>query len=331
MVKRFDLIVVLALLVTLAAGCGSSSDKKGKSSADTYKVGILMPVDAFTPVVEGFKAGMAEKGYVEGKNVTYVYEGIIGDSSVSVLAEHTQPFIDEKVDVILAGGTPAALACQQAAGDIPTIFVLVTDPVGAGLVADWGAPGGHLTGLSDAKSEPKRLEYLSLLAPDVKRVYVPYNPDNQAGVKSLEWTQDVAQSLNLELVTPQVRTPEEVMQAITDTPEDIDAVFILSDVTLFGADYDAAWAALAEARQIPLAYPSGTGDGVAVINYGPDTVLSGEQASDMVDLVLRGTTPAQLPTQQIEFALTVNLVAAERYGIAMPDHLLRLAHTVIRE
>ena len=327
--KRVYGIIVLALLTAMIAGCGGDDDKK--TDEKVYKVGILSPIGLFDAAVESFKASMTERGYVEGENITYVYEGAVNSMDIPTLAEHVKPLIDAKVDVIMVGTTPGALACQQATSEVPVVFTIVTDPIGAGLVAEWRAPGGNLTGLSDANVEPKQLENLLRIVPTIKRLYVPYNDESQAAVTSFANLQETAQALNVELVAPIVKSPEDVMQAITDAPEDIDGVFILGDVTMFGPELEVAWGELAEERGIPVTYPTGAGMDVSIMSYGIDLVSVGQQTAAMVDEVLRGADPATLPVRQLEFALTVNLVVAERYGIEVPDEVLRLANNVIRE
>ncbi|MBI5957914.1 MAG: hypothetical protein HY866_04210, partial [Chloroflexi bacterium] len=110
--RRLYLAVVFILLVVLVTGCGGDK-KEDASDSKMVKVGILNPIPVFDPAVDGFKERMAELGYIEGKNVTYVYQGAIGSTEVSVLAEHAKTMVDEGVDILMVGATPGALAAQQ--------------------------------------------------------------------------------------------------------------------------------------------------------------------------------------------------------------------------
>jgi putative ABC transport system substrate-binding protein len=327
--KRVYWLIVLVLLATLVAGCGDN--KKDDAETKMVKVGILNPIPVFDPAVDGFKERMAELGYIEGKNVTYLYNGAVGSTDVPALAEEAKKLVDGGADILMVGATPGALAAQQVTSTVPIVFSIVTDPVGAGLVKELIKPGTNLTGLSDARAEVKRLDYLTTIDPTIKKVYVPYDANNPAAVTALGWTQEAADALNVELVTPVVSTPDDVQQAIANMPDDVDAVFILPDMLLLRDEFTPLWGEISQARQLPVVYPTGGGTGVAVMTYGVDVFLSGRQTADMVVEILRGATVSETPVRQLEFSLTVDLVAAKRYGIEIPDDLVRFANTVIRE
>lgn len=322
----FRVALALALLALLVAACGGDEDDN-KAVQQSFKVGILNPIELFNPSVEGFKAGMAALGYVEGQNVTYVYDGPIGNFDEG-LQSYASTLIEQKVDLIFSITTPATLAAQKVAGNTPIIFTLVTDPVGAGFAESWAHPGGNLTGVSDANPDSRRLQLLKQVLPAMKRVYLPLDTNIQAVQSALADVQSVVDELGIELVLREVHTPDEVRQAMAEIPDDVDAVIVLPDVTT--NEFAAEFAAVTMARGIPFSTPTIPHTENVLLSYGVDFYPAGEQAARLAVQVLRGTKPGDLPVESLEFALMVNLQAAEALGVTVPDAILMQADTIIR-
>ncbi len=322
----FRTAFALALLALVVAACGGDDDGR-KAAQPSFKVGILNPIELFNPSVEGFKAGMTALGYVEGQNVTYVYDGPIGNFDEG-LQSYASTLVEQKVDLIFSITTPATVAAQQVAGDTPIIFTLVTDPVGAGFAESWAHPGGNLTGVSDANPDSRRLQLLKQVLPDMKRVYLPLDTNIQAVQSALADVQSVVDDLGVELVLREVHTSAEVRQAMTEIPDDVDAVIILPDVTT--NEFAAEFAAVTMARGIPFSTPTTPHTENVLLSYGVDFYPAGEQAARLAAQVLRGTKPGDLPVESLEFALMVNLQAAEALGVTVPDAILMQADTIIR-
>ncbi|GAB4424550.1 MAG: ABC transporter substrate-binding protein [Anaerolineae bacterium] len=322
----FRAALALAVLALLIAGCGSDDGNK-KAAQQSFKVGILNPIELFNPSVEGFKAGMAALGYVEGQNITYVYDGPIGNFDEG-LESYARTLVEQKVDLIFTITTPATLAAQKVAGSTPIVFTLVTDPVGAGFAESWAHPGGNLTGVSDANPDSRRLQLLKQVLPDMKRVYLPLDTDIQAVQSALADAQSVTDELGIELILREVHTPDEVRQAIAEIPDDVDAVIVLPDVTT--NEFAAEFAAESMARGIPFSTPTIPQTDNVLLSYGVDFYPAGEQAARLASQVLRGTKPGDLPVESLEFALMVNLEAAAALGVNVPDAILMQADTIIR-
>ncbi len=316
---------IAALVVLLGMAACSSND--GKKATTSFKVGILNPIELFDPSVEGFKAGMTALGYVEGQNITYVYDGPIGNFDEG-LQSYARQLAERKADLIFTITTPATLAAQQATSDIPIVFTLVTDPVGAGFAESWAHPGRNLTGISDANPDSRRLQLLKQMLPAMKRVYLPLDTDIQAVQSALQDVQSAADQLGVELVLREVHTPDEVRQAMTEIPADVDAVIILPDVTT--NEFVAEFATVTMARGLPFSTPTTPHTENVLLSYGVDFYPAGEQAARLAAQVLRGTRPGDLPVESLEFALMVNLQAAEALGITVPDSILMQADTIIR-
>lgn len=325
--KLVTLVLCVVMGGTLVA-CGPAQPK-------TVTIGIVNLLPMMDTIVEGFKTGMVELGYSEEQSVTYVYAEVPGDFEMDKIVGATQELMKEDVDLILAITTPGSLAVQKAVEgtDTPVIFVAVTDPVAVGLVQDWIHPGGNITGVTTAAkgavNEGRRLEWLTKMLPNVKRVYIPHNPDDGAVKTSLAVVRDAASALGIELVLRETRTAEEALNAINETPKDVDALFLLPDSVVTSVFEDALSVLLG--RRLPVSTPNSLGPNLgALMSYGSEFPAMGKQASRLAGQILEGTNPADLPVEAPEFFLTINLRTAKAIGLEIPDEILNQADTVIR-
>lgn len=321
--SRLSLLLVFAFCISIASILSACTSAQ---TPQTFVIGVANPVPIMDPVLEGFKAGMADLGYTEGENVTYLYEGPVGRDGLNGVI---QGFVDQDVDLILAITTPAAQEALTLAADknIPVIFVPVTDPIEANLVSDLRHPEGNITGITTGGSDPKRLEWLVKIAPDVKRVYLPYNPEDKSPVAALEQLRTAAGTLGIELVLQETSDADAVAQAIENIPDDVDAIFIGPD-SLVGS-LSADWINAAIERKLPL-----TGSSVShveagmLFSYSYDTVAAGKQAARLADKVLKGNKTTDLPVETSEFFLSINQKTAEAIGLEIPDEILQQAGTI---
>lgn len=317
--RLISLFIILALLL---AACGGDDEEKTTS----YTVGILNPLDIFEPGVEGFKAGMANAGYVEDDNVTYIYAG--PQMTPETRVEAAQALVDADVDLIFTIATPGAQAVQSVTTEIPIIFTLVTDPIGAGLVESWSAPGGNITGISDSNPDPRRLQLLVQVDPSIERIYVPHDPSIQAVQVVLASVIEAAEALDIEIVTEGLSTDEAILAAIDNMPDDIDAVFMLPDITM--SAFSDEWGVAAVARQLPFSPGSGTNMENVLMTFGVEFFPAGKQAARLAFQVLNGSPVEALPVEVLDFSLTINLVTAEAIGLEIPDAIVNLADIIIR-
>jgi putative ABC transport system substrate-binding protein len=321
---KYSTILIIIFIITglLLTACGGDQDK-------TYTIGVVNLTPVLEDTVASFKKSMTELGYTEGENITYIYEG--PTSSIDKLDPVAQGLVAADVDLILSITTPATQAAQRATAgaDIPVVFVPVTDPVGAGLVDSLRQPGGNITGITFGVQEARRLEWLMQIAPTVEQIYAPYNPDDPAPVSALETVREAAAKLGVELITREARNPEEVTAAVENIPEEADAIFLLPD-SLIGTRVPDL---MKTAIELQLPTSGASFDAVknnTLIGYGPDPSRSGKQAARLVDRILRGVKPADLPVETAEFYLAINLKVAEAIGLDIPDEILRQADTIIR-
>ena len=313
----------IATIVTLfvLAGCGSAPK--------TYSIGVISITPVLEPVLRGFKAGMAEAGYVEGRNVTYVYDGPTG--SLEALGPVATNLSGQDVDLILSLGTPPTMHAKQAieGTDIPVVFGPVNDPVASGLVDSLVRPGGNLTGIQARGFIPKNLEWLLMTAPQVKRVFVPHNPNDRSSVLGLQDLERAAEELGVELVVQQAGTPEEMSAVSKAVPADVDAIFVLPDSLAVTHIKDFVHVAIE--RNLPV---SSVGqaqvEAGALMSYGVDFVEIGRQAATLATKIFEGAAPSDLPVETAEFFFTVNLRTAAAIGLNISNETLRTANHVVR-
>lgn len=322
--KTFYLIFLIAATSSfLLSACGTPSQKK------IYKIGVVNLAAAFDPILDGFKTGMEEAGYKEGQNVTYIYNGPAANpDALNAIIEDLK---SEKVDLVLTFGTLASLRAKESltGTDIPVIFGPMTDPVASGMVADVLKPGGNITGIQTGNPTPKRLEWLLKIDPNIKRIDVFNNPNDNSSVQALTALTQIAPMFNVDLVTANAGTPDEITAALGTTPDDIDAIFILASAT-FEANID-KFVNVANKQKLPLAAPATANvrQG-ALTSFGHDNIPLGQQASRLADQVLRGVSPADLPIESADLFVSINLKIAEIIGLEIPDEIICQANMIIR-
>jgi putative ABC transport system substrate-binding protein len=318
--NRWTMPAWVIAFVLLLLACG------GGQTQETFTIGVINLAPGLDDVVEGFKEGMTELGYIEGENIAYIYEG--ATDRIDKLDSVAQGLVAADVDLILSVTTPATQAAQRATADtdIPVVFVPVTDPVGAGLVDSLRQPGGNITGVTFGVQEARRLEWLIQVAPTIEQIYIPYNPEDRSAVLALEMVREAAAALDVELITREARNDEEVMAAIENIPEEADAIFLLPDSLLGGR------ANKFVELQLPTsaANPNDLTDHGVLTSYGIEQMSAGKQAARLADQILQGIKPADLPVETAEFYLAINLKTAEAIGLDIPDEILLQADIIIR-
>ena len=323
-IKAFYLISVTALITSvLLSACGTSSQK------DSYKIGVVNLAPPLEPILEGFKDGMDEAGYIEGLNVTYIYDGPAANpDALDGVMENLK---NENVNLVLTFGTLATLTAKEslAGTNIPIVFGPVTDPVASGIVTGVLNPGGNITGIQTGNPTPKRLEWLLKIAPEIKRLYTFNNPDDNSSVQALAALTQTARMFNVELVIRDTSTPEEITVALNEMPDGIDAIFL--PASAFFEKNNDQFVKFANEHNLPLAAPATANvrDG-ALVSFGHDNIPLGQQASHLADQILRGIKPADLPIESADLFLSINLKTAEIIGLSIPDEIIRQANIIVR-
>lgn len=277
---------------------------------------------------DGVRDELAANGYEVGRNLRFEYESAQGNPTTA--AQIARKLVGDEPDVIVPISTPSAQAVVAVTKDIPVVFTAVTDPVGAKLVADAEKPGGNVTGVTDLSPIRKHLELIQEITPDVKRIGVPYNPGEANSLSLLELLKAEAGPLGLEIVEAPATRSSDVLSAAQSLVGKADAMYIPTDNTIVSA-LEAVIRVGAE-NKIPV-YAADT-DSVprgAMAALGFNYYDVGRQTGRIVLRVLKGEKPGDIPVEGIETTeLFVNVSAAERMGVTVPEAVLDRAKEVVK-
>jgi putative ABC transport system substrate-binding protein len=278
--------------------------------------------------ITAFVQGLEKLGWTDGRNLRIDYRWGLGDSDQ--LRRSAAELVAFAPDVILAGGTPALVALQQASGTLPIVFANVTDPVALGLVTSLARPGGNATGFMNVEFglSGKLLELLKQIAPMVTRVAVLRNP--VSGIGQVGAIRAVAPSFGVELTPVGDRNADEIERGITAFARGPTDGLITTSQGQTQAQRDLI-IALAARHRLPAVYPFSrfVTDG-GLMSFGTDQAEPYRLAAGYVDRILRGEKPADLPVQApTRHELVINLKAAKALGLTVPNTLLVSADEVI--
>jgi putative ABC transport system substrate-binding protein len=326
-VKALWTIVALALL---AAPLAADAQRAGR----TPRVGVLYvgTLQGVNRCDEGFRQGLAEIGYVEGKSIALEIRAAEG--KFERLSELAAELIRLKVDVIFAPSTVAAQSAKHAKGTTPIVFAGAADPIGSGLIERLGRPGGNLTGLSLIAGPEIAGKYLELLreaVPRVSRMAVVWNPDSPAHTPLVKEMEVAARALGVEMHPLAVRKADEFDGAFTAMVQRrVGALVILADPVSLSHRVEIA--ELASKHRLPAMY--GLREHVeagGLMSYGVDLRYNCRRAATFVDKILKGAKPATLPVEQpTKFELVINLKAAKALGLTLPESLRLRVDDVIQ-
>jgi putative tryptophan/tyrosine transport system substrate-binding protein len=284
---------------------------------------------AQAPWTAAFVQRLRELGWVDGRTIAIEYRW--ADARNERAAEIAAEFARRKVDVILTSGTANVVAAKQATSTIPIVFAAAADPVGTGLVASLAKPGGNVTGLSVQQPDVagKRLDLLREVVPGLRRLAIMVNVGASGAVADMGEVQAVAKKLGLEIVLLQIRRSEDIAPLFEGLEARVDALYIASDPLI--TTNRLRINVLALGARLPTMH--GIREHVedaGLMSYGTNFPDLFRRAGDMVDKILRGAKPGDIPVEQpIKFDLIINLITAKALRIAIPPTLLARADEVI--
>lgn len=282
-------------------------------------------------LVDAFRQGLRDLGYIEGQNILIEYRRAYGkhDQLPALVAD----LVHQKVDVIFTANTPAALAAKKSTSSIPIVIVSLSDPVEAGVVNSLARPGGNITGLTRFSSElsGKRLELLKEAFPKISLVAVLWNPEIPGPSLAFKETQAAAKALDVQLQSLEVREATDFDQALSAiTKKKSGALMVLGDaLTILQRPKILEFAAKS---RLPAIYdrPDDVNEG-GLMFYGVNEPELFRRAATYVDKILKGTKPADLPVEQpTKFELVINLKTAKQIGVKIPSSVLARADRVIK-
>jgi len=293
------------------------------------RIGLLgADATVWRPWTTAFVARLRELGWIEGETIAIDYRWAQGRSDR--VSEITAEFLRRNVDVIVTYGSAAAVV-KQATTTIPIVFAVAFDPVSGGLVATLARPGGNVTGMSIQQPDlvSKRLELLREVIPQLRRLAIMANAGYAAPMLEAERVRAAAHALDLEAARLEIWRPEEITPAFEAIRGKADALYVVSDALI--AANRARIITLALSARLPtiLSYGDYVEAG-GLMSYGPNFTDLFRRAADMVDKILRGTRPGDIPVEQsTKFDLVVNLKTAKALDLTIPQTVLARADEVI--
>ena len=317
-------------LGALAGGLLAARAAEAQQTGKVYRIGMLerTPATINAANLDGFRQGLRELGYVEGKNLVIEYRSADGhDERFPALATE---LVRLKPDLILTRGTPAALAAKNATVTIPVVILGIGDPVRQGVVASLAHPGGNITGLSAVVTElyAKRVQLLRDLIPRAARIAALFNMSNPAIPPQWKEVEMAARSLGLQSQLLDVRKPEDLAPAFEAAIRHrADALIVgLETLTLTKQHVVVD---LAARHRLPAMYASTEFAG-GLVAYGVHYPDQYRLAASFADKIFKGAKPADLPVEQpTKFELVINMRTAKTLGLTVPPSVLGRADEVI--
>ena len=326
MVRCVALVVLLVSSGLLLGGAGPTQKR-----AQPFRIGALTTSWGPTPVIVALRDGLLALGYREGEQFELGVRFTQGN--LAELPAAARELVQYGVDLIFADGEESGKAAQMATSQIPIVFFAGgSDLPRSGLIQSFARPGGNITGVANLRIElgPKRLQVFKDLIPALQRVLLPYDAADATTVAALQEYRDAARRLGIELVEQAVRTEEEAQATLAAVRKgEIDGILSQDTTTLNIGGF----VLKATARQaIPSMFPSvWWAEQGGLASYGPDLYDSGRQVVRLVDKILKGAKPAELPVEvnnKIEFV--INLKTAQTLGLTIAPEVLFQADRLIR-
>jgi putative ABC transport system substrate-binding protein len=302
-----------------------------QQAGKVYRIGVLSlgPPSTFAPLMDAFRQGMREIGYVEGRH--YVLEMQNAAGKPVDLPAVARALVARKVDLILIGAGVALKAAASATKTIPIVFAGVTAPVQPGIAASFARPGGNVTGLSGAQMEGlsgKWIEFVRAIVPGLSRIFVVMNPGSQSALA--QEIEVAAKDLGIAFWRVPVTEAEDFDRAIAPLPvRRGDGLIVFSESPLWARR--ARIAELVARKKLPAIYVlKAYVEAGGLMSYGPDYEDAFRRAAIYVDKIFRGTKPGDLPIERPnKLQLVINLKTAKALNLTIPPSLLLLADQVI--
>src|SRR6266516_2299827 len=284
---------------------------------------------AMSQWVAAFVQRLRELGWIEGRTVAFEYRWAEGRSER--FAEIAAEFVRLKVDIIVTYATPPVVAAKQATAVIPIVSAVMGDPVGTGLVASLARPGGNVTGLSVMTHDlaGKRLELLREVVNGLRRLAFLGNVGNPITALEMGEVQTATRTIGLHLVTLEIRRPEDIVPAFETLKSDAQALYVAGDPLVLANRVRINTLALI--ARLPAFYNERAYvEAGGLMSYGVNWPDLFRRTAELVDKILRGAKPGNIPVEQpTKFDLVINLTTAKALGLEVPPTLLARADEVI--
>lgn len=311
-------MMTVALAAAMMTGCGNTAG----GSSDSYTIGISQFAvhGSLDNCREGFLAGLAEEGIVEGENLKVEYVNAQAEPATAAMTADN--FVSKKVNMICAIATPSATTAYNSTlnSDIPVIYTAVSDPVAAGLANEDGSSVGNITGTCDALAVDAQLQMIREILPDAKTIGIIYTTSEANSISTVAQYEEAAGNYGFEIVTTGVTAMSEVSLAAADMVKKVDCITNLTDNTVVSA----LQTVLEEANKAGIPVFGSEVEQVkagCVASMGLEYYELGKQTGKMAAMVLKGEAKASdMEFETIsEPSLYVNFAAADKIGLTLPE------------
>jgi len=308
---------------------------RAQQSTRARRIGVLMPFEnendqQVRDLWPAFKQRLAELGWVEGRNIQFDVHFTTQNSDR--IRAGAAEIAASGPELIYVWSNPGLAAMKQATQTIPVVFVLVSDPVGSGLVANLARPGGNITGFQNFETDigGKWLELLKEAAPGVRRVGVLYNQNIPANVEFLRTAQTQSSLVGVTVTPAELHDVADIERVVTEFAQESDSGLIVTPNPLNASNTEVI-IGLAARLRLPAIYPFRLNPQKGgLMSYGFDTIEQQRGAATYVDRVLKGEKPADLPVQApSKYQMVINLKTAKALGLNVPPQLQQRADEVI--
>ena len=324
MSKKVMLLSLCAILLAVVHPAEAQQPK-------VYRVGVLLPGEAWYEIIDGLRAGLKELGLEEGKQFVLEIRDTKGDTKVAEAAARNLE--EEKVNLIYATRSSVTIAAKQATAAIPIVFCAGSDPVVLVLVESFAKPGGRLTGVYEPATDltAKRLEILKEILPKLRRIVGFYDPRNPVAAESAKLAREAARRMGVEFVERHFASVEELQAGVRAIRTGkVDAFFQLSDSMV--VNQAQLIIDTARAQRLPTMFLDQSTvikGGLASYNVSHHEV--GRLSAKYVQRILAGVKPKDMPVQGVDkIALIINLKTAKQIGLTIPPNVLARADKVIK-
>jgi putative ABC transport system substrate-binding protein len=318
-------ILVIALTLGLSGGAASAQQPK------VYRVGVLVPGEAWYEVIDGLRVGLKQLGLEEGKQFNLSIRDWKGDAKAA--EEAARKFEQEKVNLIYTTSTNSTIAARRATAEIPIIFCAGTDPVVVGLVDSFAKPGGRLTGVYSLTTDltGKRLEILKEIVPKLRRVVTFYDPRRATTIESAKQAREAAGQMGIQLIERHFASVEE-LQAVVRALKVGEADAYLAMAEPMAVNQSQLIIDTAKAKRLPTMHnflSEVLKGGLASYNVNLHEV--GRVSAKYVQRILTGVKPQDLPVEGIDkISLVINLKTAKDIGLTVAPNVLYRADRIIK-
>jgi putative ABC transport system substrate-binding protein len=318
------------LLVVLGASALAWPLASVAQQARLYRLGVLSTTTAANaPIVRAFTQGMEKLGWIDGKNISIEHR--YAEGNVDRLPALAADLVQRKVDVIVTLSGTGTLAAIRVAGAIPIVFVTLADPVGMGFVMSRARPGGNITGITGIGSEliARRLQLLKETIHKISRIAVIITGEPTDMLQFAE-VQRAAEAFGIEVLSIKVRDRDDLPQALALLRRwRAESMYVLdASVNFYNRELLTKFAA--ENRVPMIAGAKSYAEAGGLISYGTNYEDLSRHAATLVDKILRGARPADIPIEQSGMVeLVINIKTAKAIGIKIPQSLLARADKVI--